>query len=334
MKAGFYPASVSGVLTASAGFPKLTRYPPLKLNENTVAATDWTLPADPNPTLAYFPIRPSRPMGPFGSGLFGCDGAKFLPSTGACDTAVAGAPDSIVVNYFTSDTMGVKVGSTNDSMGISVGDRFDCTGANVGNDASNTNRQGTAGPAPLQPLFVSNRFGINTTKVQVDQQTVTTGSLACNGNGASGSKPNPAIAVVTSSSSSANNTYQPMIAGIEDLQITYGVFATTAASATLGQRTPDNFYTATQVNGLDWMKVDNPPFPDEIAPPWSRIVAVRVCVMVSSLGSSPKIADKTGAARTYTDCNGATITQAASDNSLRKRFTQTFAVRNRLNQVF
>lgn len=318
MKAGFYPATASRVLTASEGFPKLSRYPPLKLNENAVQLTDWTLPSDPNPTQAYFPIRSSRPMGPYGSGLFGCDGAKFLPATGLCDTTVVGAPDSIVVNYFTNDTMGTNAaGSSKDSMGISVGDRFDCTGANVGNDPSNTNRIGTVGLPPLQPLFVSNRFGINTTQVQVEQQTVTTGSLACNGNG-----------------TSAPFTYQPLIVGIEDLQITYGVFAATAATALLGQRTPDNFYTAAQVTALDWLKIENPPFADEVAPPWSRVVAVRVCVMTKSLGSSPKIGDKTGAERTYIDCKGATIPQPASDTSLRKRFIQTFAVRNRLNQVF
>ena len=307
MKAGFYPATISRVLTASEGFPKLTRYPPLKLNENAAQATDWILPADPNPTQAYFPIRPSRPMGPYGSGLFGCDGAKFLPATGVCDATVAGAPDSIVVNYF-----------TNDNMDRNVGDRFDCTGTNVGNDASNTSRVGSVGLPPLQPLFVSNRFGINTTQVQVEQQTVSTGSLACIGNGTSAS---PYI-------------YQPLIAGIEDLQITYGVFATTTATAALGQRTPDNFYTATQVSALDWIEIDNPPFANEVTPPWSRVVAVRVCVMTRSLGANPKIADKSGAARTYADCNGTTITQPASDTSLRKRFIQTFAVRNRLNQVF
>ena len=333
MKAGFYPATSFRVLTASEGFPKLSRYPPLKLNENAVQVTDWTLPADPTPAQAYFPVRQSRPMGPYASGLFGCEGAKFLPATGACDTLVAGAPDSIVVNYFTNDRMR----SSNDTVGANIGDGSDCTGSAVGNDASNTNRVGATGvnaSAPLQPLFVSNRFGINSTQVQVEQQTVTTGSLACNGNGASGSRPNPAVAVINGTSSSANNIYQPLISGIEDLQITYGVFASTAATALLGLRTPDNFFSATQVNALDWVKIDDPLFPEEVTPPWSRVVAVRVCVMTRSLGSSPKIADKAGAARTYTDCKGATITQPASDTSLRKRFTQTFAVRNRLNQVF
>lgn len=317
MKAGYYPANISRVLTASEGFPKLSKYPPLKQNENAVQATDWTLPADPNAALAYYPLRQARPMGPYGSGLFGCEGAKFKPSTGSCDTAVAGAPDSIVVNYF-----------TNDSLDTNTGDRTDCTGSNVGNDTSNTNRIGTSALAPLQPLFVSNRYGINATNVEIDKQTVSTGSLACNGNGASGSKPNPATAV---SGAQANNVYQPMITGIEDLQITYGVFA---ATGNQNQRTPDKFYSATDVGNLAWIEVDDPPFPKVVTPPWSRVVAVRVCVMTKSLGATPKIANAASALGTYVDCKDATVPKAANDFSLRKRFVQVFAVRNRLNQVF
>ncbi|MEO6852525.1 MAG: PilW family protein [Rhodoferax sp.] len=318
MKAGYYPANISRVLTASEGFPKLSKYPPLKQNENPTQLTDWTLPADPNPTLAYYPLRQARPMGPYGSGLFGCKGAKFKPSTGICDTAVDGAPDSIVVNYF-----------TNDSLDGNTGDRTDCTGADVGNDTSNTNRIGTAGLAPSQPLFVSNRYGINATKVEIDKQTINTFSLACNGNGASGSKPNPAAAL--SGNGKANDTYQPMIAGIEDLQITYGVFA---ATGNQNRRTPDKFYEADDVGKLDWVEVDDPPFPKVFTPPWSRVVAVRVCVMALSPGAAPKIGNAASAPATYVDCNDVTQTQKAGDFSLRKRFVQVFAVRNRLNQVF
>lgn len=318
MKAGYYPANISRVLTTSEGFPKLTKYPPLKQNENPAQASDWTLPADPNPTLAYYPFSPARPMGPYGSGLFGCTGAKFKPSTGTCDTAVTGAPDSIVVNFF-----------TNDSLDSNTGDRNDCTGADVGNDTSNSNRVGATGLAPSQPLFVSNRYGINATIVEIDKQTINTGSLACNGNGASGSKPNPAVALP--SNGKANDTYQPMITGIEDLQISYGVFA---ATGNQNQRTPDKFYKADIVGTLPWIEVYDPPFPKVVTPPWSRVVAVRVCVMTLSPGAAPKIANAASALRAYVDCNDVTKTQGASDFSLRKRFVQVFAVRNRLNQVF
>lgn len=299
MKAGFYPATVTR-LSATEIRPKLTSYPPIKLAQNAATATDWTAPT-------------TTPAGVYLSGLFGCDGAKFLPVTGTCDTAVSGSPDSIVINYFTNDNMG----------SAKVGDSFDCTGASIGSysssgtyngDPSNQNRVNAANSLtpPLQPLFVSNRFGLNTTKTSIDQQTITTQSLACNGNGAQ------------------SNTYQPLVAGIEDMQFTYGVFASTADTTRL---TPDSFYTATQVNALNSVTVDTGTGPVLLSP-WSRVVAVRVCIMTKSMGASPKIGDASGSQRSYVDCNDATVTPATTDTSLRKRFVQIFAVRNRMNQSF
>lgn len=299
MKAGFYPATVTRLSTTEIR-PKLTSYPPIRLAQNAATATDWTPPT-------------TTPAGVYLSGLFGCDGAKFLPVTGTCDTSVSGSPDSIVINYFTNDNMG----------SAQVGDSFDCTGASIGRinsggtysgDASNQNRINTTNPLapPLQPLLVSNRFGLNSTNTSIDQQKITTLSLACNGNGAS------------------SNTYQPLVAGIEDMQLTYGVFASTADTTRL---TPDNFYTATQVNALNSVTVDTGTGPILLSP-WSRVVAVRVCIMTKSMGASPKIGDASGSQRTYADCNDATVTPATTDTSLRKRFVQVFAVRNRMNQSF
>ena len=300
MKAGFYPATVTR-LSATEIRPKLTSYPPVKLAQNAATATDWTSPAN-----VYL------------SGLFGCDGAKFQPSTATCpidaSTSTKPAPDSIVINYFTNDNMG----------SAKVGDSYDCTGASIGSyssggtytgDASNKNRVNAANSLtpPLQPLLVSNRFGLNTTNASVDQQAITTLSLACNGNGGAQS-----------------NTYQPLVAGIEDMQFTYGVFASTADTTRL---TPDNFYTATQVNALNSVTVDTGTGPILLSP-WSRVVAVRVCIMTKSMGASPKIGDASGSQRTYVDCNDATVTPATTDTSLRKRFVQVFAVRNRMNQSF
>jgi type IV pilus assembly protein PilW len=291
MKAGFYPATVTRI-SATEIRPKLTSFPPVRLAQNAATTTDWTPPT-------------TTPAGVYLSGLFGCDSAKFLPVTGACDTPVSGAADSIVINYFTSDNMG----------SAQVGDSFDCAGNSVNNDSSNTNRLNTTNTLapPLQPLLVSNRFGLNATKTEIDKQVVNTLSLACNGNGA-----NP-----------KTNTYQPLVAGIEDLQFTYGVFASTADTTRL---TPDNFYTASYVtNNLGSVTVDTGTGPI-LLPPWSRVVAVRVCIMTKSMGASPRIGDASGSARTYVDCNGVTVTP--TDANLRKRFVQIFAVRNRLNQVF
>lgn len=293
MKAGYYPANTSRVLTTAEGYPKLSYYPPIKLAENAAQLTDWTPPT-------------TATTGVYLSGLFGCEGGNFLPATGGCPIGSNNTnPDSIVINYF-----------TNDKLGSGVGDRADCTGADVANDASNTNRLNTTNieAAPLQPLFVSNRFAITATTTEIDKQTVSTFSLACNGNGVS----------------TPTNNYQPLLPGIEDMQFTYGVFAVSADS---GSRTPEKFYNAADVSQLSSVNVDNGMLVVAM-PPWSRVSAVRVCIMVKSQGASPKIADKAGAERTYVNCNGLTKTQEAGDTSLRRKFEQTFVLRNRMNVVY
>ncbi|SDO33923.1 type IV pilus assembly protein PilW [Rhodoferax sp. OV413] len=296
MKAGYYPANISRV-TTDEGFPKLAGFPPTKDINNNALATDWT---PPTPQSVYL------------SGLFGCDGAQYDPTaTPPCGTPSANEPDSLVVNYF-----------TNDNMGVNVGDRFDCSGADVANSASNGNRLNTVQPlqAPLQPLFVSNRYAISAAKkTQIDQQEITTRSFACVGNGSG------------DNAGSTGIPYQPILAGIEDMQITYGVFA---ATANQDRRTPDKYYTATEVSNLATVSVEFGALGVTPLPPWSRVVSVRVCVMTKSVGAAPKIADKAGVERKYLDCKGVEQTQAASDSSLRKRFVQEFAVRNRLNQTY
>jgi type IV pilus assembly protein PilW len=302
MKAGYYPANISRN-APNEPFPKLTSYPPIKLVENSALATDWT---PPTPQTVYL------------SGLFGCDGGRYDPTaTPPCGTPSDTEPDSLVINYFTNDTMDVN-----------VGDRFDCTGADVTNDVStsNNNRRNTAQPnlPPLQPLFVSNRYAISDLKkTEIDKQEVTTRSFACVGNGSG------------DNAGSSGIPYQPMIAGIEDMQITYGVFATAAPSSdNMARRTPDKYLTATQVSALDTVSVEFGALGVTPLPPWSRVVSVRVCVLAKSIGASPKIANATAAERKYLDCKGAEKTQDASDYSLRKRFVQEFAVRNRLNQAY
>ena len=293
-KAGFYPATRPRI-TPLEPRPKVTSYPPPVVG----LATDWIAPA-------------TTPSGVFLSGIFGCSGAKFLPATGTCGlkatadpTTGAGAPDTIVINYFTNDAP---------SMGSFVGDRRDCLGNDAGSDTTNAGRLNTANTnaPPLQPVFVSNRFTLNLqTTTEVDKQNVTTNSLACNGNG-----------MVTQS-----NTYQPILDGIEDLQITYGIFASTIDTSF---RTPDTFYTADQVNQLKSITVDTGLNLASLSP-WSRVSAVRVCIMTKSMGSSPRIADQPGATSTYLDCKDVSH---SNDNNIRKRFVQVFGARNNLNQVF
>ncbi len=280
MNAGFYPAVMPPISIYSPTMRRIDGYPP----------TDFAAP------MAY------------STGVFGCDGAKFNPLTSACDTAVTGAPDSIVINYFTNEAK---------KFAGEVGQRRDCTGSDVDSDPLNAARKlNSGGPpasivdpdlAPQQPLFVSNRYALSPTTTAkplvIEGQTIDTNSLACSGNGGA--------------------SYQPLLIGLDDLQFTYGVFNTEAT------RAPDKFYTATEVNNLLTVSIDGVPMS-----PWARVSAVRVCLMTRTLGGSAKIADKAGALRTYLDCADQTITQAATDPSIRKRHVQVFGVRNKLNQGF
>ena len=219
-------------------------------------------------------------------GVFGCDGLAFDPATSVCGAATAGGSDSLVIGYFTDD-----------SFGTSVGQRADCTGTDVAAAGINSTRVGSGGAAlpPAQPLFIANHYRLVPTTVTIDGRQVTTQSLACSGNG-------------------AGTAYQPLLAGIDDLQLTYAVYS----DAT---RTPQRFYTASEVNGLADVAIDG-----ITLKPWARVIAVRVCVIARTYESAAAIA-----AGNYEDCNGV---QQTGDKSLRKTYVQVFGIRNRESSTY
>lgn len=293
MNAGFYPATMPPIATYFPTQRRADSYPPAA--STPAKATDWISPA----AIYLAPI-------------FGCEGAKFDHKTATCGATISGAPDSIVLNYFTNESV---------NFGNTTGQRRDCTGADAANDPSNATRKLNSGVgvassvnndlAPQSPLFVSNFYGLNATQLESDGQIVNTQSLACGGNGKSPFNTNDTSA------------YLPLLAGIDDLQFTYGVFNSDAT------RAPEKFYTATQVNALTSQTIDG-----LAMSPWERVVAVRVCVMTSTLSGNSKIADKAGALRTYIDCGDTSVTQPANDTTIHQRHIQIFALRNRLNQSF
>lgn len=161
----------------------------------------------------------------YNQGLFGCDGGQFNPTTGACPTAVAGAPDSVVINYFAQAELDATT----------FGSGFDCLRQAVSNDPNNA-----AQIAAGKPLYVSNRFGlVDTTYTAAGGaatgRSVSTKSLGCNGNGK-----NP-----------EDTTYQPIFEGIEDLVFRYG------ANAGTGSQSPETYYTAAEVTALPTVNGSN-----------------------------------------------------------------------------
>jgi type IV pilus assembly protein PilW len=160
----------------------------------------------------------------YNQGIFGCDGAKFNVTGGVdtCPAAVANAPDSIVLNYFTSDTFGTGTVAITGLM-------RDCNGSLVTSDAANNARNATVPPLPL---YISNRIGLDATTYAGVNGAISTFSLACSGNGGAG--------------------YQPIFEGIEDLVFRYGVHTG------IDSQTPERFYTAAEVSALPdngWQRV-------------------------------------------------------------------------------
>lgn len=288
MNAGSYPATMPPVSDVFPTRRQFDSYPPIV--GVPPRATDWISPAD-----AY--LTP----------VFGCEGAKFLPATGTCDATDEDKPDSLVVNYFTSDPVDNETSQ-----------RRDCTGADVGEDTSNAVRKLNDGGIPRTtmdkarppqlPLFGSNRYVLEeaTPQPMDGSRPVKTFSLSCAGNGAKD-----------------KTVFTPMVTGIEDMQLTYGIFNTEQS------RVPEQFYTAKQIKDLKTINVDGTPMT-----PWARVVAVRVCLMTKTLGDQAKIADEAGKERSYTDCKDQVITQSSGDTALYQRHVEVFSLRNRMNQTF
>jgi type IV pilus assembly protein PilW len=105
-------------------------------------------------------------------------------------------------------------------------------------------------------------------------------------------------------------TAEEVVEGIEDMQITYGVDTTATADGAV-----DTYVTANQV------AVAAPGSTGE--EDWKRVLSIRVSLLLAS--REGEVA--TTKAQTYS-YNGATVTP--SDRRLRKVFTTTIAIRNRL----
>ena len=223
--------------------------------------------------------------------MFGCAGQTFDTATNACGahTSAGVTADTIVINYF-----------TNDAMGSDVGQSGDCTRAAVAGATENSARKEiTAGLVPKAPLFVSNRYSLAATTFSIENQSISTFSLTCSGNG--------------------DGAYQPSIAGIEDLQFKYGVFTD---STTLQ---PSRFYAAGDMAGLGSINVDG-----VSKDAWARVVAVEVCLVAKGLQAS-KLVGASGAILPYVNCAGTSTTP--TDRLARRTYRKIFALRNNLTQT-
>jgi type IV pilus assembly protein PilW len=246
----------------------------------------------------YFNPVASTPTA-FNAGVFGCDDQRFNPTTSTCVANPTGiTADTLVINYFTID-----------AFGLDVGQRGDCQRQNVGNDATNTSRIGSGtntspfiGTPPTRPLFVSNRYTLTPANLKIEGNAIATSGLACNGNGI-----NP-----------QGTTYQPMIAGIEQMRFRYGVFNTEDTQQ------PAQFLTAANVTASGNVALFGA---DRSG--WQRVSSVRICLLVRTMET---VRRQGVTSYTLEDCDG--TSQTYTDGVERRVVSQIFAAKNNLPTTY
>jgi type IV pilus assembly protein PilW len=157
------------------------------------------------------------------------------------------------------------------------------SGAGVDCNGGTAKATAVPGDHPAYQLRLFVRIARNLFFVAARPGTLTS-ALYCQGNG--------------------NNSAQPVLDNVEQLQLTYGVAA--AGDASSGQ-----LLDASQVAALSDNQQEN----------WKRVVSVRLCLQIH--GDQMVSAEP----QHYVDCNGAT--RLAADRTLRQIFTSTVTLRNR-----
>jgi type IV pilus assembly protein PilW len=145
------------------------------------------------------------------------------------------------------------------------------------------------------PYFVSgNVFYIDTST------SIVSPSLYCKGNG-------------------IGSVAQPLVENIEDLQLSYGVVKSTTAAADVSTAAIAGYLRADEVISQSAMAA----LADD-AERWSKVIAVRICVLVRS--ERPVVTDAVSAR--YLQCDG-TMNTAPPDLRLRRAYYATVVMRNR-----
>ena len=232
-----------------------------------------------------------------GVAVRGCDlgfvdaGAAF--DSLACNTTGTGS-DAIAVRY---------EATTNNTVPTSAGLPTNCIGNGI--NAINTSQVSPAPtPAPATYALADNRYMVTA--------PTTYPSLSCRGNEASGA-------------SNAIATSQPLIANVEDMQITYGV--ATKPTQELGNAYDANFHqiisylTATQIDSL----ATSGTLPNARDDRWGRVLSVRVCLLMRS---NQVVRDVPTGGFNYKDCSN--VDGTSTDGYLRRTYTTTVLLRNRM----
>jgi type IV pilus assembly protein PilW len=244
--------------------------------------------SQPNSLLASNPVYGA---GTSYAAVRGCDGTftDIKSATSTLSLTCAGgsnaSPDSIAVSYEADSNNTVKSAS---------GAATDCLGQTLPVPPFNgttTVSDGTTTTVVAVPAYfvADNRFFVGTSSAIISP------SLYCQGNGAS-------------------NNPQPMVENIEDMQILYGTSSTPVGTTktVAGYLTADQVVSDTATLGVM-----------TLAQRWSRVAAVRVCVLVRS----EQVVVSDLASASYLKCDG-TLETNPPDRRLRRAYTTTVMLRN------
>ena len=246
-----------------------------------------------NPKRAnYTTAAPRNPV--YGAGTYivrGCDGSFSDITTAAtipaltCAAGGGTAADSIAVSYEADsfNTVATSGGAATDCLGNSLPVVTPAPQPQVWDGAV------VGPPATVITYTVAdNRFYIATSAA------ITSPSLYCKGSG--------------------NATPQPLVENVEDLQLTYGVATSTAATLEVA-----GYLNAAGIVADAGLS----PLADAVR--WSKVVTVRICVVMRS--AVPIVTDSVSAQ--YTKCDG-TVNTSPPDLRLRRAYSTTVVLRNRV----
>ncbi|MGA8516088.1 MAG: PilW family protein, partial [Burkholderiaceae bacterium] len=230
------------------------------------------------------------------AGIRGCTGGFSVTTTTAFSDITCNnttASDALVVRY-EADTL--------NTMPVGVPPAVtptNCIGESI---TASTPSSATGTGGPVQPLYAlaDNRYFVRTVGTPSGGP-----ELYCQG----ARSRNAATGVVNFSAP------QPIMEGVERMHLTFGVASSQTATFTVAYMT---------ANAIDTTFAAEPER-------WRRVITARVCLLLRNTSSSDLSARSANATTNqYFDCNN--VQQTSTDGFLRRAYTSTILLKNRLSQ--
>lgn len=234
-----------------------------------------------------------------GPAVRGCDGGFSDAGAAFSDLTCTGGSgsDAIAIRYEatidnTMPTTGTPPLPTN------------CVGEGVNATTASQASPAPASPAPANYALADNRYMVT----DADTEPM----LSCRGSKASGT-------------GNAMGTAQPLLASVESMQILYGVASRPSAElASTYDPMRHQIVSYLKAGDIDALATTGV-LPNAMEDRWGRVLSVRVCLLMRSYQT---VRDAPTGGFAYKDCDN--IDASKSDGYLRKTYTTTVLLRNRL----